>query len=98
MSIKQAIRALGEQAATTQMLPPAQEVGARNPVRATGRAGSSNGSDAAVDDLVEADYTQREWWAPITWTTSDGYFTFQDPQIKSILLTDGRRIRLAQPV
>ena len=61
----------------------------------TGRPSSAASSSS--DDLVEPDYSTREWWPDREVVSSDGLFTFIWRPAKTIRLQGNRAIRLDEP-
>jgi len=94
--LQKSIRALVQPDPGYAPLDPAPEVGPQPGGVAVGQAGGTAGF-AGASTFVEADYDQREYWAAITRTTSDGLFSWEELPIKAILLESGEKALFAEP-
>ncbi|WP_341928785.1 hypothetical protein [Methyloversatilis discipulorum] len=82
---------------TQGVRPPFEEKpakGAKPPAVARAKAQSSGGGGG---DLSELSATSRTYWPAQTIVSSDGIFSVQIDPIKSVTLTDGRKINFAEP-
>jgi hypothetical protein len=97
-TLKKSVQRMVDKPAVGTRIPTPEPRGAKPATvgRSAAPAGSTTNA-GTTGDLVEADYTQREWWPAVVRTSSDGSITFEEREVKSILLTSGQRIITAQP-
>lgn len=75
---------------------PKRAQGAKPPAVGKGKAAAA-GSGGSSGDLSELSATSRTYWPAQTIVSSDGIFSVQIDPIKSVTLTDGRKINFAEP-
>ncbi len=87
-SLQEAARRLVSKAPGWEPVRPAPVKGARSGETATGRPSSAPSADAT--SFEESDASLREYFPAVTYTSSDGLFTFEVEPIRQIsLVGDG---------
>lgn len=73
-----------------------QAKGAKAGAVSTGRP--SSGGSGSGSSLAESDFTLRQFWPTVNFSSSDGLFTVQVQPIKSINLGGSKVMTFKQPV
>lgn len=81
-------------AAKARTVPQAK--GAKAGAVSTGRP--SSGGTGSGSSLAESDFTLRQYWPTVNFSSSDGLFTVQVQPIKSINLGGSKVLTFKQPV
>lgn len=94
-SLQDAARRLVSEKPGWKPAKPAPTKGARPGETATGRPSSAQAATAAT--FEESDFSLRQYWDPVTLTSSDGIFSFEVEPIRQIALVGEGTFSFEEP-